>query len=425
MIRNIAELLQAFMKEEVKKLDLYVLKHGPTIGDMYEGLSAEILERAIPSQLNLKIVSGFVTDGAANLSGQMDCMLVRGDGEKIPYTNSYKWHVKDVLVVFEIKKNLYSADLVNSFDKLKQVGDSYSAYLFEGEHPENRRLNISPAYKTFSQLTGIAAPGYHEREKLSKENELIYTALFMEQLKPVTIVLGYNGFASEYGLREGLVNFIEKQPFGSGYGVTSFPQLIIGGKFSLIKANGRPYLTPMREGYWDFMLSSKAEPILLMLEVIWTKLAQECDAVMPWGSDLELEGMNEFLRAKPVMSEGHSGWMLKYDELSSNTLTSRMGGESWEPIEVTLEQYVIFNQLCAGEISIAGLEISEAAKDSNQSPEEFVRLLVATTLVAVAGETLTLVSENLACVVMPDGRFIVADNNSGRLERWLLKFGKD
>jgi hypothetical protein len=83
MIKNVADLLQGFINEETKKLDTYKLKHGPTIGSMYEGLSVEVLNRAIPPQFNLKIVDGFITDGADYLSGQMDCMLVRGEGDLV------------------------------------------------------------------------------------------------------------------------------------------------------------------------------------------------------------------------------------------------------------------------------------------------------------------------------------------------------
>ncbi len=43
MIKNVAEMLKGFMKEETAKLNAYELKHGPTIGDMYEGLSADLL----------------------------------------------------------------------------------------------------------------------------------------------------------------------------------------------------------------------------------------------------------------------------------------------------------------------------------------------------------------------------------------------
>lgn len=418
MIKDVAELLQGFIDEETAKLKEYKLRHGPTIGDMYEGLSAELLHRSIPQQLNLKIVDGFITDGAEFLSGQMDCMLVRGEGEKIPFTKSYKWHVKDVLVVFEVKKNLYSKDLINSYYKLRQVSESYSKYLFDGEHKEGKKIDLDPAYKAFSQLTGIAAPSYHDREILTKENELIYTSLFMEQLTPVSIVIGYNGFSTEYGLRDGLARFIEEQGEGYGFGVSSFPQLIIGGKYSLVKGNGRPYITPMREGYWDFMLSSKDNPLLLMLEIIWTKLSEEFDIGMPWGDDLEQEHLVQYLRAKPMFSEKQCGWMLKYDEISDEILSSRSPSVGWEPVEVTSSQYVIINRLAKNDVDITEKAFIEYAEKNAGSVEGFVNSILATNYVALNGKKITLIVETIVTAIVPDGRFLVADN-TGRFEAWL------
>lgn len=420
MIKNVAELLQGFMKEESAKLNEYELKHGPTIGDMYEGLSADLLNRAIPPQLNLQIVDGFITDGDEFLSGQMDCMLVRGEGEQIPYTKSFKWHVKDVLAVFEVKKKLYSKDLINSFYKLRQVSESYSKYLFEGEHKENEVIDLSPSYKTFSQLTGITAPNYHNRDTLSKENELIYTTIFMEQLMPVKIVLGYDGFSSEFGLREGLIKFLEEEGTGAGYGVPAFPQLIICGEYSLVKGNGRPYLSPLRDGYWDFMLSSKANPVLLMLEFIWTKISLEFDVEMPWGDDLEMEGLNEFLRAKAVIKEDQAGWMFKYDELSKETLESRASTIEWEPVEVTSSVYAIFHQLTKSDINTKEPDFVELAEKEAGSVSDFIDQITATNFAAYDGASLSLNSENLIAAALPDGRFVLAENNSGRFDAWLM-----
>ena len=421
MIKTVAEILQGFMKEETDKLSAYQLKHGPTIGDMYEGLSAEVLDRAIPPQLNLKIVDGFITDGGEFLSGQMDCMLVRGEGEQIPFTKSFKWHVKDVLVVFEVKKNLYSKDLINSFYKLRQVSESYSNYLFEGKHEGNQTVDLSPSYKTFSQLTGIKAPNYHDRESLSKDNELIYTTVFMEQLMPVKIVLGYDGFGSEYGLREGLIKFLENEGKGYGYGVPAFPQLIICGNHSLVKANGRPYTIPMQGEYWDFMCSSKANPVLLMLEFIWTKLSLEFDVGMPWGDDLEQEGLNEFLKAKPVIVEEQGGWMLRYESLSQKSLESRDAVINWQPVEVTSTMFAIFTRLSEESVDTTEGDFIEFVSKEAESVDGFIESMVSTNYVALDGEVLNLITEKLALAALPDGRFVAAENNSGRLEAWLAK----
>ena len=57
--------------------------------------------------------------------------------------------------------------------------------------------------------------------------------------------------------------------------------------------------------------------------------------------------------------------------------------------------------------------------------DTFVRGLIATSLVARNGTKLTLTTVNCACLLLPDGRRIAADNNTGRLERWVDRFMKE
>ncbi|MGO8760384.1 MAG: DUF6602 domain-containing protein, partial [Desulfobaccales bacterium] len=86
MITTIADIFKGIIDEEKRKLDEFSLKHGPTIGNMYEGLTNNILNRVIPPGLNLRIESGFIYDQNNVMTGQIDCMLVKGEGTKIPYT---------------------------------------------------------------------------------------------------------------------------------------------------------------------------------------------------------------------------------------------------------------------------------------------------------------------------------------------------
>jgi hypothetical protein len=86
VISTVAEFLHALKEEEARRLAEVDIDHAPTIGQMYEGLSKDLLGRAIPPQLGLRVVSGFITDGLGRRSGQIDCMLVSGDGDPVPYT---------------------------------------------------------------------------------------------------------------------------------------------------------------------------------------------------------------------------------------------------------------------------------------------------------------------------------------------------
>src|SRR3990172_12467034 len=118
MISTVADLLDALKNQEAKLLDEQKITHAPTIGSMYEGLTKSILERALPSKLELRVVSGFITNESGRISKQIDCMLVDGIGEKIPYTDNYRYDIENVIAVIEVKKNLYSDELDSAYKNL-------------------------------------------------------------------------------------------------------------------------------------------------------------------------------------------------------------------------------------------------------------------------------------------------------------------
>lgn len=124
---------------------------------MYEGLSADILNNAIPTNLDLQVVTGFAVDGLGNQSGQIYCMLVRGAGERVPFTDSYRWPIHDVLAVFEVEKTLAYSDLKDAFVHLRGIYDLYRSW-FDECYDENRQ-DITRARDVFGQITGVHSNG--------------------------------------------------------------------------------------------------------------------------------------------------------------------------------------------------------------------------------------------------------------------------
>jgi len=420
MIRNVSEILKGIMHEEQTRLDAYTLKHGPTIGSMYEGLTSDILGRAIPESLGLQIQHGIIHDGADGMSGEIDCMLVKGSGEKIPFTNSYKWHIKDVIAVIEVKKTLYSKDLKDSFCHLRGVMDNFDSYVQKGNGTEI--FDINPARKAFSEATGLIPPPHKDVSTLGIEKEVIYHTFVMEQLSPIRIVLGYHGFKKEESLRKALVDFIEKNTMSHGFGVRSFPQLIACNSHSLIKMNGYPYSAPMDSEFWNFYASSNTNPILLILELIWTRISHEHKIGNLWGEDLEVEMCSLFLSGKITQKNEKIGWEYKYTPISETNLKNKSAVGEWMPFFVTSTQYTIFNCLCSSDpVYVNDKDFKEFIGNEGGSIDEFVQSLIKTGLVARNGDKLELTSYQCQCVILPDGRFCVAENNSGRLSRWVKK----
>lgn len=420
MIKTVAELLAKFKEEETRRLNDYELSHGPIIGAMYEGLTTGILEKAIPSELNLNVVSGFMTDGSEHLSPQIDCMLVRGEGESIPYTNSFKWHVKDVIAVFEVKKTLYSDDFADSYSKLRDVLERHSRYAQSDGTSDV--FNISPTCRAFAETTGIIPPPYKKASSLPFDKEIIYHILVIEQLSPIRIALGYNGFRSEHSFREGLYKFLKNNLNKPGFGVGSFPQLSISGQFSLVKMNGQPYSAPLDNGWWHFLASSSINPVQLLLEFIWTRLSHDYLIGGLWGEDLDLENFNCCLKGRIKQENNKEGWEYQYINLSEKSLRESTPIIEWQPTTVDATQFVIFSNLCKGrEERINDPQLIKYVETSGYTMESFINALLSTGMVALSGDTLRLTTELCQCAILPDRGFVVAENNTGRFTRWLNK----
>jgi hypothetical protein len=150
VITTLADLLGELARAEAEKLGKSDIKHPTLIGGMCEGLTRELLVCCVSDGLDLQVVGGLVVDGRGGTSGQIDCMLVRGTGTPVPYSPGiYQWHVKDVLAVFEVKKNLFAGDLSDAYLHLRDVLATYSDWIQNatGETTLNLRPTFDPTRK--------------------------------------------------------------------------------------------------------------------------------------------------------------------------------------------------------------------------------------------------------------------------------------
>ncbi|WP_432854854.1 DUF6602 domain-containing protein [Amycolatopsis sp. CA-161197] len=415
MIRTVAELLSGIMQQVLPELDASDISHAPTIGDMYEGLSSDLLGRAIPDGLGIKIVTGFATDGVGNLSGQLDCMLVRGDGEQIPYTDSFVWNVNDIIAVIEVKKTLHRAEMTDALDQLRLVKKlEYGS----PEDSSNGRVDISPALTAFAETTRHAASGHEDIDGLSVEDQMIFHTLVMEQISIIRIVLGFHGFKSETAFREALVKILKDNLGVKGFGPGSLPQLIISGAYALFKANGRPYSAGVVNGEWPFYLSTPVNPLLILLEFIWTRLDEIFDIPGLWGEDLELEVARGLLFAKG----SRHGWNVRFLKSSTKDLNSVPVTKYWSPAFVNMQEFVILQRLCSGAIvRMDDPKLLDWLQGHGADPDDFLEGLLNTGLVATRNKQLHLIARDCMCAMLPTGELIAAENNTGRLTRWLAK----
>lgn len=423
MINSLADLLLELKNKETEMLKKYdMLKHGPMIGDMYEGLTKSLLEKSIFNNMDIKVVSGKIINDELEMSNQIDCMIVEGSGEKIPYTENYLYKTNQVIAVIEVKKNLYAKELGDSYQNLKSVIDV--------NDPNDVTIDI--VRDSFRNICKKELPDYKEITDLSIDEQYVYHSLVVEAALPVRIVLGYYGYASEFSLREGFINYISENltkdsenPI-KGFGPSRFPNLIICRENSLIKFNGMPYSGELlSDGFMDIYGSRKGNPVLLLLELIWTRLAYRYELPSSiFGEDLETEVFNKFLKCRISTFDDQKGWEFTYSVLSDKELVSYDEKASWEPWELTLFEFIILNQLCEGEVfSIKDKAFVEELKNEGYTIDDFIKKLNKMGIIYVdKNNNLELLTDQLLTIILPDGRFIAGENKTGRLDRWVRKY---
>lgn len=417
MITNIAELLQAFINKEVNYLDSQKIKHAPTIGKMYEGLAHELLTKVIPPKWGLKVAEGFITNKRSEISNQIDCMLVIGDGEIIPYTNNYKYDIDNVIAVLEIKKNLYSSELSDAYENLKSV---YSVL-------QPKEVNANLFRDAYVSILGEETPSCVELKTFPTWKSELCRFLLLEELLPVRIALGYHGFASESSFRESFITYFESHTHENGFGLNSLPNLIISDTFSIVKMNGMPYSTPINNetNYYHVLTSHSGNPLILLLELIWTKITYHFNFMIHGFSDtLNIENLKPLLIAKAIEQNGAICWLYNTFDFSKEKLSSVPPSYSWEPIQISILQAVILHNLInEGEISTNDDRFLSLVEDPDYS-EATLSELISSRLISNSNGKLNLLTHDCTIVAMPDGSLIAGDNSSGRLMKWIENYIK-
>jgi len=419
MITTVADLLQALIEQEKVVLARQPeLNHAPMLGDMYEGLARHILDKAIFNGLNLRVCEGKIRDSQGNLSGQLDCMIVEGEGEQLPFTEHFLYDISRVIAVVEVKKTLYGAGLADSFFHL--LGVKHQPIT-----PDTRKISlIRDAWRSIMRRN---LPTKEEMSALSAEEAMIRGVLMREAHYPLRIVLGYSGYTSEYELRTGLLFFLGKQITPNngkptpGFGINSFPNQIICGQASILKLDGMPFGVPLlREGYWAFLASQPNKPIHALLELLWTRLAYtyKLPAAI-FGEDLEWETVNPLLDAK-----WHSqGWEYRSIELSEDELAQGVSVVEWQPAIVSHAEFVVLNVLCKEEkVSSNDQDLIKWLTEQNTSFDEIARGLNEKHLAYLKNGDIVLLTDGCVCGILPDGRYMAGENKTGRLLRWTDRF---
>lgn len=325
-VRNVADLLHALGEAQRLILNAEPLKHGPTIGEMYEGLSKDLLSLSLVDEDTPELVigSGFIEYDDKSLSGQLDCVVAFRTLRPVPNTTRHYFDPRDVLAVIEIKKTAMGADISEAVDHLKPLT----------EHLWGPPDRIVDAH--FSFLTGriVDVP----LDKLPQLYWQLRRCIDLGTSSPLRIVWGFNGYVRHQEFREGVLNAITKE----GLQFDQVPNLIISGPHVATVEDGLPWNEHRIVDSWDFISTHVGlPPVYFILECLWARIRLRAESLMDLRGDttglprlrplLRFVGLDEFepeLCLDPAPENGD------------------MGVETeWKPIELSSEEETAFSFL--------------------------------------------------------------------------------
>lgn len=347
MISSASSLLEAFIQREAALLEGVSMPHMPTLGSAYEAITTGAIDQAfvLPPGLDLRVVSGFISLLGEVRPGQIDCMLVHGDGLRYGRTDEYIYPIEQVLCVIEVKKTLRKADLEDALRHLADVRTSYSEY-FEARLLDGFEPKLGLARRMFAQITGEAAPHYyHGIHSLPPPHGMLFYSLVQETYAPVTVVHGYGGYKTEAGLRTAFSDLFEHDVAGAKEYLTvpGLPSLITSNEFALVKSNGLPF-TVIENNTWVVMSSTRHNPARMLLEALWSKIGAYFSLKMPFDDGLAMERVHPLLLATPTQIDGQGGWICRSIEPKESQLERSDDGE-WSPSQIGAPEMALVHLL--------------------------------------------------------------------------------
>lgn len=417
----LSELLKKIRDREKLVLDDYQIEHGPTIGKMYEGLTKRLLNESELDKYGAKVVSGFMQVGA-HKSRQVDCMVVIGDGQRVPHTDEFIYPISQVLAVMEVKKSLFSTEMADAYEHLNDTLRLSKIDYELREQEDSLNFSTERAATEYMSLFGEQAPRYGKDTPLPFHKRLVYHNLVRDNLTPVRIAIGYNGYKSEQSLRNNIDKIYDGKANQPGYGVINMPNLIISDGFSVVKTNGLPY-----KGFWDdedgwgFLATSSENPLLLILELLYDRIELALDVIVDRGPDLKEEVLFPVMLAKPVKTEKGEGW--RYVVITEPVPKGEPNSREWTPLEISKSQLDLLvllrehGRLSGVDPVLENIRTQYAIEDVY----EHVRPLLEARLLLNTNGVLSIGATGVAVAKLND-RLYCSDNSGGRFEQWLAKY---
>lgn len=364
----------------------------------------------------MHVVSGKIKNDVDKFSDQIDCMVVIGEGMKLPYINEYVYDINQVIAVIEVKKNLFSKELYDAYYNLKSV--------INIAYPRSD-MQIDMLRDAFTVISKMQLPEHNEINRLETKYQMLYHSLIVECFLPIRVIFGYEGFANELSLRDKFIDFISSNitpdtGVARGFGATFLPNLIIAKENSLIKTNGMPYaitFDEMNEYCW--IASYRRNPLLIFLELLWTRLT----CLFEISSDIFGDGLvNEGLAPLLTACGSENGWVYKKIPYTIENINVLDEDIKWMPSMLSEGEFILLNKLCHKECIAIDEKLIELVNNLGEQLQDILFHLNKERLIYYNQNVVGLLTKECKCAIIPDLGYCAADDYDGRFTRWIADY---
>lgn len=428
MVRDVAKLLEEFLKYEQEKVESFNMPHMPTLGEAYEEITIQGLNKkyVLPDVYDLRVVKGFIKVGEIQLSQQIDCMLVYGEGIKYGLTDKYIYDVSNVLVIFEVKKNLTKESLVEALIHLSEIKSQFYGYIDDLINRNNIGIDLALFSLHLSYLIGYRIEKIEEIAYLDPTQKNIASTLLVEMLMPLTIVHSYEGYKRVGDLRnaiEDTFNLIDDHNSQRGVRVLDFPTLITNNKLGVLKALGMPYWAQLDEEnvgkWWSYLASYNSNSAIILLELLWAKISLHLNISFDFEDDLLSENLLPFFIVR-TLGEKPEGKFIKINDHRLKD-PKKASDLTFEPQKIEKQLADLFNIITF----MGGAKVEEIKghlEAMNLTKEEFLNCVKSSFSFGIVDDYISIIS-SWRCVEIEDEYF--SSHDLIRFENWLKIQGKE
>jgi hypothetical protein len=179
----------------------------------------------------------------------------------------------------------------------------------------------------------------------------------------------------------------------------------------------------MQGEFWPFYFSSRTNPVWLMLELLWAKIANTFQVQLPFDDSVVEEVFYPFISAKRAESHARIGWLYRYVDMKGLD-DDAVATKEWAPIDINVEQFVVLKCIAdEGLVDMADVKLVSWLREHGHDDAEFAEELIKTGFVARDGTRLRLTVSALHFAVTDDGKYLVS-SNADQMRDFVLKLAE-